>query len=112
MDRPERGNIDDAQKAKLIFGSIAAVVFILLIFSFVQGNKAGSQRDAALREVEALRAENAKLSQYLETRTQEMEQYKRSYEDCRTKLKYTTPAKKSTSKKTATKSTRKKTTRK
>jgi cell division protein FtsB len=111
MDRPERGSIDDAQKAKLIFGSIAAVVFILLIFSFVQWNKAGSQRDAAVQEVAALKAENAKLSQYLESRTQEMEQYKRSYEDCRTKLKYAAPAKKPT-KKTATKSTRKKTTRK
>ena len=111
MDRPERGTIDDAQKAKLIFGSIAAVVLILLIFSFMQGNKAKTQRDAAQREVAALKAENVKLSQYLEDRTREMEQYKRSYEDCKTKLRYAAPAKKTAAKKT-TKSTKKKTTRK
>jgi len=36
--RPERGTIDEAQKAKLIFISLAAVVTILLIISFVYGN--------------------------------------------------------------------------
>jgi cell division protein FtsB len=112
MEKPERGTIDDAQRAKLIFISVAAVVTILLIFSFVSGNKARTQRDAALKEAAALKGENVKLSQYLEQRTQEMEQYKKAYEDCKTKLRYAAPAKKTTAKKPATKSTKKNTTRK
>lgn len=109
--RPERRAFDDAMKAKLIFIAIAAVVTILLIFSFVGGNKARAQRDAALKEVEALKADTIKLSQYLESRTQEMERYKKAYEDCRTKLRYSTPAKKKPAKKAGSRST-KKTTRK
>lgn len=109
MERPARGMIDEAQKAKLIFSSIAAVVTILLIFSFVRGNKMRTQRDAALGEIETLKADNVKLSRYLESRTQEMERYRKSYESCRTKLRYTKPARR-TSKKKKT-SSRKRTTR-
>lgn len=97
--------MDDAQKAKLIFISLAAVVTILLIFSFVWGNQARAQRDAALKEVEALKVDNTKLSQWLEERTQESEKYRKAYEECRTKLKYTPPAKKTTKKPAAKKPT-------
>ena len=48
-NRPERGTIDEAQKAKLIFISLAVAALILLIISFVSGNKARTQRDAALK---------------------------------------------------------------
>jgi len=106
MERPDRSLIDDTQKAKLIFGAIAAVVFILLVFSLVRGNRIRGELDAARKDVQSLKADNTRLSQYLETRTQELERYKRSYEDCRTKLRYTAPAKK-TSKKRST-STKKK----
>ena len=105
--RPERGTIDDAQKAKLIFISLAAVVTILLIISFVYGNKARTQRDAALKEVEALRQDNVKLSQWLEERTQETEKYKKAYEECKAK-----PKAKPAVKKAPAKTTKKKTTTK
>ena len=101
--RPERGTIDDAQKAKLIFISLAAVVTILLIFSYVSGNKARTQRDAALKEVEALKLDNTKLSQWLEERTQEGEKYKKALEECKAK-----PKAKPAAKKPAAKSTTKK----
>lgn len=108
--RPERGT-DDPQKAKLIFISLAAVVTILLIFSFVWGNKARTQRDAALKEAEELKLDNAKLSQWLEERTQEAEKYKKAYEECKAKAK--APAKKAPpKKKPPTKNTTKKKTTK
>ena len=104
--RPERG-IDEAQKSKLIFISLAAVVTILLIISFVYGNKARTQRDAAQKEVEALKLDNTKLSQWLEERTQEVEKYKKTLEECKAKPKAKAadskkkPAAKSTKKKAA-----------
>ena len=101
--RPERGTIDEAQKAKLIFISLAAVVTILLIFSYVSGNKARTQRDAALKEVEAVKQDNAKLSQWLEERTQESEKYKKALEECRAKSKAKPAAKKPAAKSTAKK---------
>jgi len=101
--RPERGTIDDAQKAKLIFISLSVVVLILLIFSYVSGNKARTQRDVALKEVEALKLDNTKLSQWLEERTQESEKYKKALEECKSK-----PKAKATAKKPAAKSTTKK----
>lgn len=111
MDRPERGTMDEAQKAKLIFISLAAVVFLLLIISFVVGNKARTQRDAALKEVELLKQDNAKLAQYLDERNQELEKTKKALEECKTKSKAKAkPAVKSKPKsKTTAKSTRKKT---
>jgi regulatory protein YycI of two-component signal transduction system YycFG len=100
--RPERGTIDDAQKAKLIFISLAAVVTILLIFSYVSGNKARTQRDTAMKEVEALKQDNAKLSQWLEERTRESEKYKKALEVCKAKSAAKKPAAKSTVKKKKT----------
>jgi hypothetical protein len=108
--RPERGSIDEAQKSKLIFISLAAVVMILLIISFVYGNKARTQRDVALKEVEALKLDNTKLSQWLEERTQESERYKRALEECKAKPKAKTADKKKPAAK-STKSTKKKTTK-
>ena len=108
--RPERGSMDEAQKAKLIFISLAAVVTILLIISFVYGNKARTARDAALKEVETLKEDNAKLSQWLEERTQEVEKYKKSLEECRAKPRPKPAAKKSAPK--STKSTKKSTKKK
>ena len=45
MDRPERSDKDDAQKAKLIFLSLAAIVTVLLIWSLYAANKARSEPD-------------------------------------------------------------------
>jgi hypothetical protein len=106
--RPDRSSMDEAQKAKLIFISLAAVVTILLIISFVYGNKARTQRDAALKEVEALKLDNTKLSQWLEERTQEAEKCKKALEECKAKPKpkpaaAKKPAPKKTTKKKTTK---------
>ena len=109
--RPERGSIDEAQKSKLIFISLAAVVTILLIISFVYGNKARTQRDTALKEVEALKLDNTKLSQWLEERTQESERYKKALEECKAKPKAKPAEKKKPAAKSTAKSTKKKTTK-
>jgi hypothetical protein len=69
----------------------------------VSGNKARTQRDAALKEVELLKQDNAKLSQWLEERTQESEKYKKALEACKAK-----PKAKPAAKKPAAKSTTKK----
>ncbi|MDH4161242.1 MAG: hypothetical protein OEW15_00960 [Nitrospirota bacterium] len=87
MDRPERSSMDDAQKAKLIFISLAAVVTILLIISFFVGNKARNERDAARKEIEVLKQDNAKLSQMLEMQNQDLDKTKRALEECKTKPK-------------------------
>jgi hypothetical protein len=99
--------MDEAQKTKLIFISLAAVVTILLIISFVYGNKARTQRDAALKEVEALKLDNTKLSQWLEERTQESEKCKKALEECKVKPKAKPAAKKPAPKKTTKKKTTK-----
>jgi hypothetical protein len=85
--RPERSTMEDAQKSKLIFISLAAVVTILLIVSFVYGNRARNERDAARKEIETMKLDNARLSQWLEERTQEVEKYKKALETCMTKPK-------------------------
>jgi hypothetical protein len=101
--RPERSSIDEAQKSKLVFVSLAAVVTILLIISFVYGNRARNERDAAKKEIETLKMDNARLSQWLEERTQEVEKYKKALEECSTKLKTKPAPAKAASKKTTKK---------
>lgn len=103
MDRPERSSMDEAQKAKLIFISLAAVVTILLIISFVVGNKARAQRDAALKEVEMLKQDNAKLAQMIETQNQELDKTKKALEECKSKPKAKPAAKAKKAKTTKTK---------
>lgn len=85
--RPDRSTMDESQKSKLIFISLAVVVLILLIISFVSGNKARTQRDAAIKEVETLKLDNTRLSQWLEERTQDSEKYKKALEECKAKPK-------------------------
>jgi len=113
MERPERGTIDAAQKAKLIFFAVAAVVTILLIVSFVVANRARNERDAALKELEVVKEDNTKLSKWLEERTQDLEKHKVALEECTAKLKTkpkakapvkSAPAKSAPAKKKSTKS--------
>lgn len=98
MERPVRNEKDDAQKAKLIFLSVAALVTILLIVSFVYAGKARSARDVAVKEAEALKQDNVKLSQWLEERTQEVEALRKQIEKCQAKPKAKAAKSKSTSK--------------
>jgi regulatory protein YycI of two-component signal transduction system YycFG len=100
MDRPDRNEKDDAQKAKLIFFSLAVLVTILLIWSFYTANSARQERDKARQETEQLRQDNAKLEQMLKDQNQSNDELKKKLEVCETKPK---PVAKKTPKKTVTK---------
>jgi uncharacterized membrane protein affecting hemolysin expression len=105
MERPDRTEKDDAQKAKLIFFSLAALVTILLIWSFYTANNARQERDKARQENELIRQESARLEQMLKEQNQINDDLKKKLQICETK-----PAPKPAVKKTAPKkSTKKKT---
>ena len=97
MDRPENAEKDDAQKAKLIFLSIAALVTILLIWSLYAANKAKTERDSARQEVETLKQDNAKLEQLLKDQNQEIDALKNKLQQCEAKAKAKPAAKKKSS---------------
>ena len=61
MERTERNEKDDSQKAKLIFLALAALVVVLLIVSFGYANKARNELNAKNQELEAVKQDNAKL---------------------------------------------------
>jgi Flp pilus assembly protein TadB len=104
MDRMDRGeNGDAAQKAKVIFLALAAAVVILLVFSFVYASKAKSELKTVKQELELLKTDNAKLSQWLEERTQEVEKLKFALEQSKTKAKIKAATKGKTTPKSATK---------
>ncbi len=105
MDRPERTEKDDAQKAKLVFLSIAALVTILLIWSLYAANKARTERDAARQEAEMLKQDNMKLEQLLKDQSQELDTVKKKLQQCETKPK--PKAKQAAKKKAPAKSTKK-----
>jgi hypothetical protein len=100
MDRPERTEKDDAQKAKLIFLSLAALVTILLIWSLYAANKAKTERDLARREVEALQLDAAKLEQILRDQNTEIDALKKKLRQCEARPK-PKPAVKAVKKKAA-----------
>ncbi len=104
MDRMDRGeNGDAAQKAKIIFLALAAAVVVLLVFSFVYASKAKSELKTVKQELELLKTDNAKLSQWLEERTQEVEKLKFALEQCKTKAKIKAATKGKTTSRNATK---------
>jgi Tfp pilus assembly protein PilO len=106
MERPERDEKDDAQKAKLIFISLAVLVVILLIWSFFSANTARQERDKARQETEQIKQEYAKLEQMLREQNIVNDDLKKKLQLCESKPKpkpvvKKTPAKKSSkSKKT------------
>ncbi len=103
MDRMEHEEKDSAQKAKLIFFSLAGLVVVLLIWSFVSAGRARSERNAALQELEACKQDNAKITQWLDERTKEADTLKKDLEKCKTKSKGKTAAKGKTTSKSAAK---------
>ncbi len=103
MDKIDRTEKKDTQKAKIIFLSLAALVAILLIWSVVSMNKARSERDAARQEAEMLRQDNAKLEQMVKDLSQENANYKKKIEQLQVKPKAKPAVKKKT--KATTKST-------
>ena len=104
MERTDRNEKDDAQKAKLIFISLAALVTILLIVTFVYANKARTERNIAREELEAVKQDNAKLEQMLKDQSQEIDALKKKVQQLESKPK----SKPAVKKKAASKGTTKK----
>jgi regulatory protein YycI of two-component signal transduction system YycFG len=109
MDRTERNEKDDAQKAKLIFIFIAVVVVVLLVWSFASASKARSERNAAKQELEMVKQDSAKLEQMLKDVNQENETLKKKVQQLEAKAKAKPAAKKKTSKSSTKKTSKKKT---
>jgi uncharacterized protein YlxW (UPF0749 family) len=110
MERQERTEKDDAQKAKLIFFSLAALVVVLLVWSVAAASKARTERNAAKQELEMVRSDNVKLEQMVKDLTQENENLKKKVAQLETKTKAKpaaakkkAPAAKKTSKKKSSK---------
>ncbi|MGC2048417.1 MAG: hypothetical protein WA635_07390 [Gallionella sp.] len=108
MERPDRTEKDDAQKAKLIFISLAALVTILLIWSFYTANNARQERDKARQETEQIRQESARLEQMLKEQNQINDDLKKKLQVCETKPIPKPVAKKTTSKNATKKSSKSK----
>jgi hypothetical protein len=111
MERPDRTEKDDAQKAKLIFFSLGALVFILLIWSFYTAHNAGQERDKARQETEQLKQDNARLEQMLKDQNQMNDDLKKKLQLCESKPKPKPVVKKTTSKTATKKSSKSKKTR-
>jgi len=94
MERPAREGNDDAQKAKLIFFSLAALVTILLIWSFYTAHTARRERDQAMQEIDLVKQENGKLEQMLKDQNQINDDLKSKLQLCESKLKAKPAAKK------------------
>ena len=101
MERPERSEKDDAQKAKLIFLSLAALVTVLLIWSLYVANKARTERDVARQDLEMMKQDNAKLEQLLKDENQTIDDLKKKLQQCESKPKPKPKAKHTVKKKPA-----------
>ncbi len=101
MERPERSEKDDAQKAKLIFLSLAALVTVLLIWSLYAANKARTERDVARQDLEMMKQDNAKLEQLLKDENQTIDDLKKKLQQCESKPKPKPKAKHTVKKKPA-----------
>jgi uncharacterized protein YlxW (UPF0749 family) len=108
MDRTDRNGKDDAQKAKLIFLSLAVLVAVLLIWSFAAASKARSERNTAQQELEMVRQDNAKLEQMLKDTTQENDTLKKKVQQLEARTKSKPAAKKGKTPKSSAKKSKKK----
>lgn len=106
MERIERNEKNDTQKARIIFLSLAAVVAIVLIWSLISMTKARSERDAARQEVEMLKMDNAKLEQMIKDLNQDNDGLKKKIQQLQAKPKAKPAVKKKTPAKKNTKSSR------
>ncbi len=109
MERSERSERNDSQKAKLIFISLAVVVIIILAWSFVSAKNAKTERDAAKQELEMAKQDNAKLEQMLKDQNVVIDDLKKKVAQLETKAKAKPVAKKKAApSKTAKKSSKSK----
>lgn len=72
-----RNERDREQRAKFIFLSVAGVVILLLLTSFMIAGRARSGRDDALRELEQCRQENTQLARHLDRVQSETDQLRK-----------------------------------
>lgn len=105
MERTDRNEKDDAQKAKLIFISLAVAVVFVLGWSLVSASSARKERDAARQELELVKQDNAKLEQMLREQSIMIDDLKKKNTELEAKAKAKPVAKK---KAATTKSTAKK----
>jgi cell division protein FtsB len=96
MERIDRNEKNDTQKARIIFLSLAAVVAIALIWSLVSMSKARAERDTARQEVETLKMDNAKLEQMIKDLNQENDGLKKKIQQLQAKPKAKPAVKKKT----------------
>ena len=110
MERQERSEKDDTQKAKLIFISLAVVVIIILAWSFFSAKNARTERDAAKQELEMVKTDNAKLEQMVKEQNVMIDDLKKKVTtlEAKAKAKPATAKKKAAPSKTAKKSTKSK----
>ncbi len=87
MERMERNEKDDSQKAKLIFLALAALVVVLLIVSFGYANKARTELNTKNAELEVLKQDNMKLELMLKDATAEIDGLKKHVKYLDDKLK-------------------------
>lgn len=109
MERSDRNEKDDAQKAKLIFISLAVIVLIILGWSIYSASSARKERDAARQEVEILKQDGAKLEQLLREQNVMIDDLKRKVQQLEAAKAKAKPA--PVKKKPAAKTTTKKTTK-
>lgn len=103
MEPVDRNERDDAQKAKIIFFSLVALVLILLFWSISSATKARSERNAATRELDAVKSDNIKLEQMVRDLNQENETLKKKVHQLEAKAKTKAKAKPASRKKAASK---------
>lgn len=108
MERPDRNEKDDAQKAKLIFISLAVLVTVLLIWSFYTAYSARQERDKARQETEQCRQESAHLEQMLKDQNLVNDDLKNKLQLCESRPKPKPVVNKPVAKKTTPKSSGKK----
>ena len=87
MERTDRTEGNDPQKTKFVFLFLAAVVAVILIWSFVAANKARSERNAAVQELETTKSDNMKLEQMVKDLNQENESLKKKVQELESKAK-------------------------
>jgi septal ring factor EnvC (AmiA/AmiB activator) len=87
MERTERNEKDDTQKAKLIFLALAALVVVLLIVSFGYANKARNELNAKNTELELVKQDNAKLELMLKDQSAEIDTLKKQVQQLQAKVK-------------------------
>ena len=96
MERTERNEKDDSQKAKLIFLAVAALVVVLLIVSFGYANKARNELNAKNQELELVKQDNAKLELLLKDQSVEIDALKKQVQQLQAKAKAKPAPKKKT----------------